>query len=1162
MLSGPSSYEPGAAAPGTENWGAPPGEGEKAPPMTPANKERARSPERLGVLPSPGGETLRTMSVADAASPKREEVGRGRVGSGVGSEKLGVRGSREGENVVVLRDKTDEAIVSGGLRRDGKAGGVDNLAEAYLEDLPPIPGKDDGAADTDSEVPVKNGGAGKAVDADSEVSPPVTARNDGFAVPMEVLLSKSPEPVDADARSATPVAAPIALPKHPPVAFQQRPAQTRKFSDRALLPSQQTHIGPSPATGAARVDDKGDVFESQLGSVGTNDGKQSLSKGDAVSVVSVDRESRDELEETGPQAGKRSSSRHSTVSSLGTPDTAIQLPKGDRQSVHMTPPRETLQIGSQGTPSADPSAMRPQSQVLHMSRQGTPSAESNRMRYSQNMTPEPKSFQGTPARGQTPSRPYSYRGSPSPRPMSYMQLGNDPSGTPLQENLQVGTPSRTPPPKLGSYGPPPAAASSSQDVPYNYQHSAYAQAPLYEAEPEQSQQYGRDPFEREADPRQQGTEFDLPGLAPPAEHSPQKMKRRSGLFRNSQNSTTEPGAEIARVAPYRRDNAYYGSDLTQIVSNEPLVGTDKEAEQQSSVGRDAYGQSLSRSGTMQGYGQPGEYVEGMQPTGPMRPPTSRYQSRDPYRDSTFAPTPVAANSVQTPEAPAQPVHQQQSEPLNQTTALANAPPELKQQPTLQKPSRTGSVAVSQEPERKKSRLGRLSSIFGRSNSVKPKNDLKRESSAAPKPGKLQKPMPQHERDAQIREHQRLQQQRMRQFQYQQQMQYHAAHPPQSRPNRRLSGYEAYEAARRQHIPDLRGNVSIAEDGPQPPLMISSPYQQQPQQQYVDPNSAMGSHVYQKASPPAPGYHGPPAQDPRAMSTSPVYHNPPPQGYYGGVVQPTGYAEPVQWQQQPQPQQHRRLHSAGARPPGVYQSTEVSQDSYAATVGLSPSAQIMGSYPAALAQSPPPEESGFAYQRQQSFGTQGYRQQAPTPGAYNPGPPSQGMASIDNEVIRDPGQQSANPQPQWPSPQQQQPTYSSNTPTSPGSATTALSAVYLYPTRQSYDQNQSNAGAYPQQQQTNYMPPSGPPPQQQQQQHNRYYARPSSRPQSPAAYGRQQTTPMQYQQGSYDEEEARPMASNRASSGSSGRRDDRAGGEAALEMRGASYPGQEWAPGRG
>ncbi|GAB7359763.1 hypothetical protein MBLNU230_g6934t1 [Neophaeotheca triangularis] len=1145
VLSGSNDHESRPLAPGTEGWGDP---GDDAPPMTPANKERAESSERLGVLPSPGGETLRASSVADPGSPRKdgkEEDGRLRAGSVVGSiseNLISEQGGRDG----VHQDK--EAKGQGGVQGD-KSNEVPTEQVQKQERTASEADESDTAALT--------------------VTPPV--------------MSETSEQVTLPAE-ATPSAS---LPKGPPVSFE-RPVQKRQFSDRALLPSQTSHTQPSPATGAARMDENGGIFGTRGDNAIASRSNEAAEKDDAVSVVSAGQKSHDEAGEAGTSTAKRGSSRHSSVSSLEGPNILGQVPDQRRQSTVLAQ-GEALKTSRQGSPAlaADEGRM-PRSPTTN-SRQGTPVRGQTPVRlHSFHQSPssaastaggvrlptEPSSLQGTPIRGQTLGRPYSYRQSPSPRPTSYMPLGTDIGGAPMQEDLQVGPPSRTPPPRLGPFNAPPAPT---QNQPYEYQprqqqQANYMQAPYYEAGlDQQGTNYGTSSFERVADPRQQDTEYQLPGVGPPENFSPQqRQKGMSGFWRSRDSSTPEPNVQMARVAPHHRDYTHYGSDLTQIVSNEPMQGTDV-TDQQGSGAWDGYGRQIGRSQAEQNQGLPVGHTGDMQHPMFTQAPEQGFQPQETYHQEPqgsyqepqmASPAATPSGLGQIPEGSPQDTDQQLSGPVDQamvpTNLVQSAEPEKQPQTTPKKLSRPPpNAAAPKEPERKKSRLGRLSSIFGRSNSqARPKDSSpKRELSAPSKPTKLQKSMPQQERDAQVREHERLQEQRMRQFQYQQQQQQFRQ---QIRPNRKLNSYEAYEAARRQHIPDLRGNVSVAEDGPQPPL-VTSPYQQP----YSDPRGAMGSPVFQNPPQGSDYFGGRQApQDPRGMSASPVYQSPPPQGYYGPGAPTAGYGQPAQWQQPQSMQQHRRMQSAGhSRDPQsppvpiAFQPTEASYSGYAPPIGPPSSAQRMGPYPA---QSPPPQASGFAYQRQHSFGSQGHPPRlapmtspSPPPPNFSPGS-AHGMASIDSEVIRSPGPQNPNQQAPWPTqsppdqqnslqpqPQQQQQQQQQQAayfaaPISSGSAVTSSSAIYPPQARRSYDQSRAypsppyspqSANPNPQ---SPYIAPSAPPPQQQ----SRYYAK----PQSPAHGGAQQPV--------YE--------------GNGPRREER---EEVPKMRGASYPGQEWAPGR-
>ncbi|KAI7585179.1 hypothetical protein KC316_g6303 [Hortaea werneckii] len=629
-------------------------------------------------------------------------------------------------------------------------------------------------------------------------------------------------------------------------------------------------------------------------------------------------------------------SRRSSISSLGSPDTMV----GQRasmialQKITVSPGPGEAQGGTQNsiTDTNKPASPKPATlAAVPIFHPAMPPPQQRSMSLHTPMSDHQRFM----------NRTYRGRVVPPGRAFSYTPLGRDASGAPFPEAISAQTP-------------------EGGEQPGCFDLSGVSGPPLGTT------------------PSQQHPVFRNSGIAPPPSEYEQMRASRSGATTPLTHSRQVSGDAGDRSS--RRYSDFFRG---------PSRGPSPSAEAMMASAGDIVPPPPNPMDPQYGLEDPEDLREGAQSPVPLRRPSDKQAKRRSSIWDSFKRTPSIASSkvIAQPAAPS--VVRSTTAPPAEVTSDASTPRPQDGKgkvKMLKKPQRAASSTTPPETPKKKSRLSRLGSLLGRSNTSGNVNQ---------KPNKLTK----------------------------------AAPPSQGQPRpygygpaRAAKGYDAYEAMRRQQIPDLQGRDRGS--GSFVPTM-SSPYSQ-PAPKIAIPTG-----------PPPQGWYGPSEGPSPAGSTS----RPPSQGWYGPSrsLPTTPLEQPISQPASPQRRtpgsQYRSLHSERyqrglqhANAPDTFQPTTAGYGPPQFPMGpptILPSTQVNAPRSAWPQPQPQPQWRQTSpvptyrpqVQRQDSAGSTGYpfpRQQPPSPApasatpvsfAPPPGPPPgrrpvqhQRMSSLDEELM--------------------------------------------------------------------------------------------------------------------------------------------------------------------
>ncbi|KAK5112427.1 hypothetical protein LTR85_011536 [Meristemomyces frigidus] len=402
---------------------------------------------------------------------------------------------------------------------------------------------------------------------------------------------------------------------------------------------------------------------------------------DRRSDVSAEEHLQAASEDKGPEDYGTLASRHSSVSSLGSPDTIIgnrasMIRMRPSQGIAPTDAGEQPVMSAQAVPAGPigsdlPPAHKEES-VAELGRSQGPSVADQQATYSseRSLTSEQERFMGRSYRGQV---------APVERAMSYMPLGEDLTGAPNQEVIDMGDEPPLEAADISRFGGPPTGTPPFQKQPL-FRNSGIA-APPSEYENLRSSRSGTT------------TPITLHSRQPSGMSSlgndagDRRSKRLSALFRGP-----DPAPDMATAAPPPHAiTPQYGLENLDMIDAETAGATplrqenDKQRKRRSGLW-DAFKRSPSVSRT----------------NFSRESSVGRLDSRS---DLVTNPAMIAANR-----------------------ARENAT----KPKTLQKPQRAVSAAAPPTDLKKKPRFSRLGSLFGRSNTQGHNSE---------KPKKLVKPQP-------------------------------------------------------------------------------------------------------------------------------------------------------------------------------------------------------------------------------------------------------------------------------------------------------------------------------------------------------------------------------------------------------------------------------------
>ncbi|KAI6907326.1 hypothetical protein KC318_g4315 [Hortaea werneckii] len=630
-------------------------------------------------------------------------------------------------------------------------------------------------------------------------------------------------------------------------------------------------------------------------------------------------------------------SRRSSISSLGSPDTIV----GQRasmialQKVTVSPGPAEAQGGTQNSITDPNEPTSPKPATLAAVPIFNPAVPPPQQRSMSLHTP-------TSDHQRFMNRTYRGRVVPPGRAFSYTPLGRDTSGAPFPEAIS-------------------AQSSEAGEQPGYFDLSSMGGPPLVTT------------------PSQQHPVFRNSGIAPPPSEYEQMRASRSGATTPLTHSRQVSGDAGDRSS--RRYSDFFRG---------PSRGPSPSAEAMMASAGDIVPPPPNPMDPQYGLEDPDDLREGAQSPVPLRRPSDKQAKRRSSIWDSFKRTPSIASSKVVAQAPAPSVVRSTTAPPAEVTSSASTPQPQPQDgkgkvKMLKKPQRAASLTTPPETSKKKSRLSRLGSLLGRSNTS---------GNVSQKPNKLTK----------------------------------AAPPSQGQPRpygygpaRAAKGYEAYEAMRRQQIPDLQGRERGG--GSFVPTM-SSPYSQ-PAPQIAIPSG-----------PPPQGWYGPSEGPSPAGSSS----RPPSQGWFGPSrsLPTTPLEQPISQPASPHRQtpgsQYRSLHSERyqrglqhASVPDAFQPTAAGYGAPQFPMGpptIQPSTQVNASRSAWPQPQPHPQWRQTSpvptyrpqVQRLDSAGSTGYpfprQPPSPAPASTTPvsfappaGPPPgrrpvqhQRMSSLDEELM--------------------------------------------------------------------------------------------------------------------------------------------------------------------
>ena len=956
MVSGPLTGEPGGVrTPGSasqrvEAWNAPDAvlPSSSSASGTATTPKRSGTPSRLGVLPSPTANTF-------AQGEEEEGVGKGRCAGHAASGSLDAKAVESvadggdadpsGSSKLSLRERgvgdDDDVPQAGNGGRPGEGGSVvPMLSQGVPAERPPLQDRRTSALATLPSQQRVWGSSRPASPATTPLGPDFRRQGVGNeSYPVESGLQETGPSRVAD------------LP-----------------SDRSAHDDPGTMSGYDGSAGGVPSGEMGQADEPQGPGVHSADGAVQGDRDVAGDVLLGTMKHFGGLQEPGVQAGdgttrddQRSAvsaegseivrqrqqglsvpeqSRRSSISSLGSPDTVV----GQRasmialQKVTVSPrPAEPIsQGGTQNTITNSDEPASPKPATLAAVPVFNPAAPPPQQRSMSLHTP-------TTDHQRFMNRTYRGRVVPPGRAFSYTPLGRDASGAPVPEAISAQYPEGG-----EQYG--------------GFDLNSVGGQPL------------------SATPSQQYQVFRNSGIAPPPSEYEQMRASRSGATTPLTHSRQVSGDAGDRSS--RRYSDFFRG---------PSRGPSPSAEAMMASAGDIVPPPANPMDPQYGAEDPDAMREDAQSPVPLRRLSDKQTKRRSSIWDSFKRTPsIASNKFIAQPPPAPSVVRSTTAPPAEITSDSSTPRPPQEGKgkvkMLTKSQRAASSTTPPEtPKKKKSRLSRLGSLLGRSNTSGNVNQ---------KPNKLTK----------------------------------AAPPSQGQPRpygygpaRAAKGYEDYEAMRRQQIPDLQGRERGG--GSFVPTM-SSPYSQ-PAPQITIPSG-----------PPPQGWYGPSEGPSPAGSSS----RPPSQGWYGPsrslpttpLEQPG--SQPASPQRHTPGSQYRSLHSERyqrglqhASVPDAFQPTVPSYGPPQFPMGpptIQPSTQLNASRSAwpqpqlqtQWRQTSPVPTYRPQVQRQDSAGSTGYpfprQSTSPAPASVTPvsfappaGPPPgrrpvqhQRMSSLDEELM--------------------------------------------------------------------------------------------------------------------------------------------------------------------
>ncbi|KAI7253337.1 hypothetical protein KC352_g12121, partial [Hortaea werneckii] len=970
LVSGPATTEPGGVgSPGSANqrveaWNAPDA---VLPSSAAATPNRSATPSRLGVLPSPTANTY-------AQAEEEAGVGKGRCAGHKASDGIdakavepvrggdvsaGGRDGHPGESRLSLRERgvgdDDDVPQAENGERPGEGGSVVPMpSQGVPAERPPLQDRRTSALATLPSQQRVYGSSRPASPATTPLGPGLRQKvveNESY--PVESGLEETEPSQGADEQSGR--------------SAHENPGARSASADLAgdvplgvmSRPGEPQGPGVYSADGAVQ-DDRDLAGDVPLGTINHFDGLQEpgVQSGDGA----VQDDQRSAVSAEGSEIARQrqqglsvpDQSRRSSISSLGSPDTVV----GQRASmialqkvtVSPGPAEASSQGGTQNTITDPDMPSSPKPATLAAVPVFNPAVAAPQQRSMSLHAP-------TTDHQRFMNRTYRGRVVPPGRAFSYTPLGRDASGAPMPEVISAQYP-------------------EGGEQPGGFDLNGIGGQPL------------------STTPSQQHPVFRNSGIAPPPSEYEQMRASRSGATTPLTHSRQVSGDAGDRSS--RRYSDFFRG---------PSRGPSPSAEAMMASAGDIVPPPANPMDPQYGVEDPDAMRGDAQSPVPLRRPSDKQTKRRSSIWDSFKRTPsMASNKFIAQPPPAPSVVPSTIAPPAEVTSDASTPRPPREGKgkvkMLTKSQRATSSTTPPETPKKKSRLSRLGSLLGRSNTSGNVNQ---------KPNKLTK----------------------------------AAPPSQGQPRpygygpaRAAKGYEDYEAMRRQQIPDLqrreRGGGSFV------PTM-SSPYSQ-PAPQITIPSG-----------PPPQGWYGP-SEGPSPAGNS---SRPPSQGWYGPsrslpttpLEQPG--SQPASPQRHTPGSQYRSLHSERyqrglqhASVPDAFQPTTPSYGAPQFPMGpptMQPSTQVNASRSAwpqpqpqtQWRQTSPVPTYRPQVQRQDSAGSTGYpfprQPTSPAPASITPvsfalpaGPPPgrrpvqhQRMSSLDEELMAHtparlyPDQQAAN-----------------------------------------------------------------------------------------------------------------------------------------------------------
>ncbi|GAB1735511.1 hypothetical protein NU219Hw_g4090t1 [Hortaea werneckii] len=916
LVSGPAADEhggvgiSGAGSARVEAWNEPDAVLPSSSTSVATTPKRTGTPSRLGVLPSPTGN-----SHAQA------------------EEEVGAKGRSAHAPSASIDAKAVEPVVDGDVGDGDPSGSKLPQRERGLE-------QDDDVlqAETSAETGEDDPAESPTSQAGSAEGPPQERRISALAtLPSQQRAFGSSRPASPATPLGPSLHQQVVENESYPVETGMAGSEPLQGADLQSGPSAHDHAGTTSGSGGLGGDvplgTTRHVGELQEPRVQPSD---SAVQDDQRSAVSAEGSEVMRLRQQGepvPEQSKRSS-----ISSLGSPDTVV----GQRasmialQKVIVSPgPAEAVpQAGTLNsiTDPNEPASPKPATlAAVPIFNPAVPPPPQQRSMSLHAPTSDHQRFM---------NRTYRGRVVPPGRAFSYTPLGRDTSGAPFPEAISAHSPEGGEQPggfDLNGMGGQPLATTPSQQHPF----------------------------------------FRNSGIAPPPSEYEQMRASRSGATTPLTHSRQVSGDAGDRSS--RRYSDFFRG---------PSRGPSPSAEAMMASAGDIVPPPPNPMDPQYGLEDPDAMREDAQSPVPLRRPSDKQAKRRSSIWDSFKRTPSIASSKVIAQAPAPPVVRSTTAPPAEVTSDAStsqAQDGKGKVKMLKKPQRAASSTTPPETPKKKSRLSRLGSLLGRSNTSGNVNQ---------KPNKLTKAAP--PRQGQPR-------------------------PYGYGPARAAKGYEAYEAMRRQQIPDLQGRDRGS--GSFVPTM-SSPYSQ-PAPQIAIPSG-----------PPPQGWYGPSEGPSPAGSSS----RPPSQGWYGPSrsLPTTPLEQPISQPSSPQRHtpgsQYRSLHSERyqrglqhANAPDAFQPTAAGYGPPQFPMGpptILPSTQVNASRSAWPQPQPQPQWRQTSpvpthrpqVQRQDSAGSTGYpfprQPPSPAPASATPvsfaapaGPPPgrrpvqhQRMSSLDEELM--------------------------------------------------------------------------------------------------------------------------------------------------------------------